>query len=89
MSIGLATALVLMIKKLQRRKNDYAIVQERLKEADKRLQEADQKYGGLISREDTVRELNTKITVLKDQLNQLDKQAQVEEQKSNTSKNEG
>ncbi|MDH6097860.1 DUF4041 domain-containing protein [Anabaenopsis sp. FSS-46] len=80
LSIGLATALALVIKQLQQRKNDYAIAQERLKEADKRLQEADQKYGGLISREDTARELDTKITVLTDRLKQLDKQSQVEEQ---------
>lgn len=80
LSIGLTTALALVIKQLQQQKNDYAIAQERLKEADKRLKEADQKYGGLISREDTARELNTKITVLTDRLKQLDKQAQVEEQ---------
>ncbi|WP_036536594.1 DUF4041 domain-containing protein [Neosynechococcus sphagnicola] len=80
LSIGLATALALVIKQLQQRKNDYAIAQQRLKEADKRLQEADRKYGGLISREDTARELDTKITVLTDRLKQLDKQTQVEEQ---------
>jgi len=73
LSIGLATALALVIKQLQQRKNDYAIVQQRLKEADR-------KYGGLISREDTARELDTKITVLTDRLKQLDKQARAEEQ---------
>jgi hypothetical protein len=78
--IGLATALALVIKQLQQRKNDYAIAQQRLKESDKRLQEADRKYGGLISREDTTRELDTKITVLTDRLKQLGKQAQAEEQ---------
>ena len=80
LSIGLATALALVIKQLQQRKNDYAIAQERLKEADKRLQEADRKYGGLISREDTARELDTKIIVLTDRLKQLDKQSRVDEQ---------
>lgn len=80
LSIGLATALALVIKQAQKRKNDYAISQQRLKEADKRLKEADRKYGGLISREDTTRELDTKITVLTDRLKQLDKQAQAEEQ---------
>ncbi|WAL59110.1 DUF4041 domain-containing protein [Thermocoleostomius sinensis] len=84
LSIGLATALALVIKQLQQRKNDYAIAQERLKEADKRLQEADRKYGGLISREDTARELDTKITVLTNRLKQLDKQSQVEEQELST-----
>ncbi|NJK99666.1 MAG: hypothetical protein HC910_03535 [Spirulinaceae cyanobacterium SM2_1_0] len=80
LSIGLATALALVVKRLQQRKNDYAIAQEKLKEADKRLQEADREYGGFISREDTAKELDTKITVLTDRLKQLDKQAQVEEQ---------
>jgi DNA repair exonuclease SbcCD ATPase subunit len=80
LSIGLATALALVIKQLQQRKNDYAITQQRLKEADNRLQEADRKYGGLISREDAARELDAKITVLTDRLKQLDKQAQAEEQ---------
>ncbi|MBN3871384.1 hypothetical protein [Nostoc sp. JL33] len=36
-SIGLATALALLAKQLQRRKNDYAVVEQRLKETDKRL----------------------------------------------------
>jgi len=80
LSIGLATALALAIKQLQQLKNDYSIAQQRLKEADKRLKEADRKYGGLVSREDTAKELDTKITVLTDRLKQLDKQAKVEEQ---------
>ena len=80
LSIGLATALALVIKQLQQRKIDLAIAQQSLKEADRRLQKADQKYGGLISREDTARELDTQITVLTERLKQLDKQAQAEEQ---------
>ena len=80
LSIGLATALALVIKQLQQRKIDLAIAQQSLKEADRWLQKADQKYGGLISREDTARELDTQITVLTERLKQLDKQAQAEEQ---------
>ncbi|MEH1808382.1 DUF4041 domain-containing protein [Nostoc sp.] len=78
-SIGLATALTLVAKQLQQRKNDYAIAQQRLKEIDKRLQEVDRKYGGVISREDTARELDTQITILTDRIKQLDKQAKTEE----------
>lgn len=78
-SIGLATALTLVAKRLQQGKNDYAVAQQRLKEIDKRLQEVDRKYGGLISREDTARELDTQITVLTDRIKQLDKQAETEE----------
>jgi hypothetical protein len=80
LSIGLATALAVVIKKLQKRNNAYAIAQERLKEADRRLREAEHKYGGIISREDSERGLDTKISVLTDRLKQLDKQAYVEEQ---------
>jgi predicted metal-dependent hydrolase len=57
LSIGLATALALVIKQLQERKRNQAVDRQKLNEADKRLQEADRKYGGLISREDTAREL--------------------------------
>ena len=79
LSIGLATALALVIKQLQQRKNDYTVAQQRLKEVDRRLQEADRKYGGLISREDTARELDSQIMILKDRLKQLDKEAEAEE----------
>jgi len=80
LSLGLATALAVVIKQSQQRKNDHAVALLSLKEADKRLQEADMKYGGLISREDTARVLDTKITTLTDQLKQLDSRAQAEEQ---------
>ncbi|MBE9196204.1 DUF4041 domain-containing protein [Synechocystis sp. LEGE 06083] len=79
-SIGLATLLALVIKQLQQQKKDYLIYQEKVKEADRQLQESERKYGGLISRENTARELDKKITVLTNQLKQLDKQAQAEEQ---------
>ena len=71
-----------MVKQLQQSKNDYTVAQQRLKEADKRLQEADQKYGGLISREDSVRELNTQIIVSTDRLKQLNQQSDIEEQET-------
>jgi hypothetical protein len=80
LSIGLATALTLTIKQLQHRKKDRVIDRQNLQEADKRLQEADLKYGGLISREDSVRELDAKIIFLTNQLQQLNKQSQSEEQ---------
>jgi esterase/lipase superfamily enzyme len=80
LSIGLATTLALIIKQLQQQKNDHTVDQQKLKEAGRRLQEADRKYGGLISREDTARELDKKIIILTDRLKQLDNQAQTEEQ---------
>lgn len=78
--IALITALALVINQSQQRKNDYAIAQQRLKEADRRLEEANRKYGGLISREDTKRELDTKIAAVTDRLKQLNKQIKSEEQ---------
>ncbi len=80
LSIGLITALALVAKQLQQSKSDHTLAQQRLKEADKRLQEADQKYGGVISREDSVRELDTQIIVLTDRLKQLSQQSDIEEQ---------
>ena len=69
LSVGLATALILTYQQLQKRKNESVIAQQRLKEADR-------KYGGLISREDMARELDSKITALRDELKQLDRQAE-------------
>lgn len=84
LSIGLTTALALAIQKLQHRKNEHAISQQKLKEADRRLQEADQKYGGLISREDAARELGTQVDALTDQLKQLNDQVKAEEKELST-----
>jgi len=78
-SIGLATALILAVKQLQQRQNDYGIAQQRLKEADKKIQDVDRKYGGLISREESVRKLDSQIIVLTDRLKQLSKQSNTEE----------
>ncbi|MEB3309724.1 MAG: DUF4041 domain-containing protein [Snowella sp.] len=71
--IVLTTVLALLFKQFQDHKKKYVIAQQKLKEAD-------QKYGGLISREETVRQLDTQITVLTDRLKQLDKQARADEQ---------
>ncbi|MGI0485740.1 DUF4041 domain-containing protein [Pantanalinema rosaneae CENA516] len=80
-SIGLATALALTFKQLQQYKNDCTIAQQRVKEVDRRLQAADRKYSGLISREDAIRELDTQITVLTARHKQFIQQAEHEEHK--------
>jgi multidrug efflux pump subunit AcrA (membrane-fusion protein) len=80
LSIGLATALALTIKQLQHLKKERVVDRQKLQEADKRLQKADLKYGGMISREDSVKELDTQIAVLNNQLQQLNRQVQSEEQ---------
>lgn len=84
LSIGLAAALAFTTKKLKQRKSDHAIVQERLKEAERKLQEIDRKYGGLISRIDYAKELDTKITALTEHLRQLEQQVKLEEQELST-----
>jgi Domain of unknown function (DUF4041)/Meiotically up-regulated gene 113 len=80
LSVGLATKLMLVIKKSQAQKKDYAISLQRLKEADDRVQDAEQRYGSLISREDTERELDRQISTLKNRLQQLDEETKLKEQ---------
>lgn len=81
LSIGLSTALVLVIKQSQQRQKEYAVAQQRLRESDKRLQETNRKYSGLISREEAVKVLDTQITSLTEQLKRLNEQAQTEQHK--------
>ena len=80
LSVGLATTLALISKKLQQQNKDRKVDRQRLKESDHRLQEANRKYGGLISREDTTRQLDIQIISLKEQIKQLNQQAQSDEQ---------
>ncbi|EKU99743.1 T5orf172 domain-containing protein [Leptolyngbya sp. PCC 7375] len=82
LSAGLAIALWQTYKKLQKRTAAYSLAQQEVKDADKRLRDADRKYGGLISRDDEIRKLDTQITVLRDRLKELNKQAQLEEQET-------
>ena len=72
LSIGLATALALVSKKLQQQNRDRKVDRQRLEESDR-------KYGELISREDTTRQLDIQIISLKEQINQLNQQAQSDE----------
>jgi Domain of unknown function (DUF4041)/T5orf172 domain len=74
LSIGLGTALIFKEKQLKRSKYDQAT-------AKQRLNEADEKYGGLISKEDTSRALDKQIDTLSDRLRQMEKGGQVAEDK--------
>lgn len=69
LSIGLATTLVLVYRHLQKHKQESKIAQLRLKEAD-------HKYGGLISKEDAARELDTRIAASRDEMDKLSSQAE-------------
>jgi Domain of unknown function (DUF4041)/T5orf172 domain len=80
LSVGLATALAFVSKKLQQL-TQQAQSDERDRKVDRqRLEESERKYGGLISREDTTRQLDIQITSLKEQIKQLTQQAQSDEQ---------
>ncbi|PZO34805.1 MAG: DUF4041 domain-containing protein [Shackletoniella antarctica] len=80
LSIGLATATGLIYRQLQKSKDANKIAQQRVQEASKKLQVADKKYGGLISKEEEIRKLETQTLVLQDRLKILQKQANVQEQ---------
>lgn len=80
LSISLTVAVVLIYQKLQKQKDDYVQAQKRIKASERRLKEADRKYGGLISREDEIRKLDTQISTLRDRLKQLNQHAKTEEQ---------
>ena len=80
LSIGLATALALVSKKLQQQNKDRKVDRQRLEESDNRLQEVNKKYGGLISKDDTARELDIQIIFLEERLQQIKNQSQSEEQ---------
>ncbi|WP_126147884.1 DUF4041 domain-containing protein [Synechococcus elongatus] len=78
-SIGLVVALACVIKTLQNQKSNYTTTQKKLEEAERHLQEADQKYGGLISKESIARDLEVKISALSTQFEQISQQTQSEE----------
>jgi multidrug efflux pump subunit AcrA (membrane-fusion protein) len=71
--IGLTTVLALVVSQLQQLKKDREIDRQRLVEADR-------KYGGLIFKEDAVRELDSQATILTERLEQINKQGRSEEE---------
>lgn len=66
LSLCLGTALFFIYRSLQESKRESLIAQQRLKEADL-------KYGGLLSKEDATRELDSKIEVLTEDLSDAEK----------------
>jgi Domain of unknown function (DUF4041)/T5orf172 domain len=73
LSIGLTTTLILVVRQLQQLKKDREIDRQRLLEADR-------KYGGLISKEDAVRELDREANILTERIEQINKQGKAEEE---------
>lgn len=78
-SILLVSGLALLFIQQQQLKKDYLISQQHLKEADLKLQQADRKYSGLISREETIQELDSQILVLRQHIQQLHQQIEQQE----------
>ena len=82
-AIGLGTATGLLYQQLQRSKEENKIAQQRTQEANKKLQAIDKKYGGLPSREEEVKKLQSQASSLQDRIKLLQKQADSEEQEIN------
>lgn len=82
-AVGLATATGLLYQQLQKSKEENTIAQQRTQEANKRLQAIDKKYGGLISRDEEVKKLQSQASILQDRIKLLQKQADSEEQEIN------
>jgi Domain of unknown function (DUF4041)/T5orf172 domain len=82
---GSITALILASKQLQQRKEENRLLQQQIEESNRRLQDANQKYGGLISREESIRTLDNQIAALTEQSKRLNEQSKVEEYEISTS----
>ncbi|MGD1928318.1 MAG: DUF4041 domain-containing protein [Leptolyngbyaceae cyanobacterium] len=83
LSIVFATGTALLYQQLQKSRNENKITQQLAQEAEKKLRAADRKYGGLISKEEAIKQLDTKIIILRDRLKQLQTQASLQEQEIN------
>jgi gas vesicle protein len=83
--VGSITALILASKQLQQRKEENRLLQQQIEESNRRLQDANQKYGGLISREESIRTLDNQIAALTEQSKRLNEQFKVEEYEISTS----
>jgi hypothetical protein len=77
LSIGLATALALVSKKLQQQNRNRKVDRQRMEELNRR-------YAEPISREDAIRQLDIQIISLKEQIKQISQQVQSDEQELST-----
>jgi hypothetical protein len=83
LAIGFATAAAFFYQQLQKSKNESKIAGQRAQEADQKLKAVDKKYGGVISKEETIKKLDTKIVMLRDRFKQLQHQSNLQEQEIN------
>jgi Domain of unknown function (DUF4041)/T5orf172 domain len=65
---------------LKQQGHSLIVSQQLLKEASQRSQEIDQKYGQIISKEDVCKELDIRIAILNNHLEQINTQSKIEEQ---------
>jgi hypothetical protein len=84
LAAGSITALVLVVRQLQQNKTENRLLRQQAEEANKRLQDADRKYGGLISREESIRTLDAQIASLTEQSRRSSEQAKAEEYELST-----
>ena len=79
LSAGTIVALFLIYKNLQQEKAAHERTQKRVKESEKRLKDADRKYGGLISKEEVLQQLTRQINETQIKLNSTREQKALEE----------
>ncbi|MCY6488992.1 DUF4041 domain-containing protein [Leptolyngbya sp. GGD] len=84
LATGSITALVFVVKQLQQHKNENRILRQQAEETNRRLQDADRKYGGLISKEESIRTLDSQITALTEQSRRINEQSKAEEYELST-----
>jgi cell division protein ZapA (FtsZ GTPase activity inhibitor) len=84
LSAASITALILVIKQLQRYQKENRLLRQRSEETNQQLQNADRKYGGLISREGAIRDLDSQIAALTEQSKRINEQSKAEEYELST-----
>lgn len=65
--------------RLQQTNTRLQQISTKLKETDSKLQETNRKYGGLVSKEDFIKDLDNQISLLTSQRDKLSKEAEIEE----------
>jgi Domain of unknown function (DUF4041)/T5orf172 domain len=76
LTIGLGIALFFAIKTLQKHKSSHEEDLQKFQELEERLKKTNLKYGEMISREDSIKELDSQITASLDRVQQVKSEEQ-------------
>lgn len=76
LTIGLGIALFFAIKILQKHKSSHEEYLQKFQELEERLKKTNLKYGEMISREDSIKELDSQITASLDRVQQVKSEEQ-------------